>query len=68
MAFFRHPGEGRDPVFFKPLQNIWIPAFAGMTTFYEIVNFGIVSDFDIRICDNNLSWIVKNKTQGYPWI
>jgi len=23
---------------FDPVQNIWIPAFAGMTTFYETVN------------------------------
>jgi hypothetical protein len=35
--------EGRNPVFSKTSKNPWTPFSNGVTTFYEIVNFGIYS-------------------------
>jgi len=35
----RHPGEGRGGIQKYPVvTNHWTPAFAGVTTFYEVVN------------------------------
>jgi hypothetical protein len=30
----------RESIFFQEVATSWIPAFAGMTTFYEIVKKG----------------------------